>query len=135
MHEVAVQGVEGDGRTPPVACKSILVVEDDEDIRESLAAVLEAEGYTVFVAANGKEALERLAVVAQPCLILLDLMMPIMGGIEFLSLLRKEDVLAAIPVVILSAWSKEAEKASNTQGFVRKPVDLEALLRLVQQYC
>jgi hypothetical protein len=44
-------------------------------------------------------------------------------------------VLAAIPVVIVSAWSKEAEKAESTQGFVRKPVDLEALLRLVQQYC
>ena len=114
---------------------SILVVEDDPDIRETLRDVLEIEGYEVTTAEHGKDALDKLARMARPCLVLLDLMMPVMSGAEFLAVLRKDEVLSTLPVVVVSAWPKEAAKVRDAQGFVKKPVDLDALLRLMGQYC
>lgn len=114
--------------------KSILVVEDDSDIRETLKLTLEVEGYRVESAAHGQEALERLQDMPRPCLILLDLMMPVMSGFQFLAVKEKNITIAPIPVVIVSAFSEEARKV-NTQGFVKKPVDLEILLPLVRHYC
>src|SRR5689334_8429349 len=78
---------------------TILVVEDDQDIREALMSVLEDEGYTVLGAANGLDGLEVLARISRPCMILLDLMMPVMSGAEFLSQMRRDDILAPVPVV------------------------------------
>jgi len=113
----------------------ILVVEDDPDIRDTFREVLEAEGYRVSTAANGQEGLERLEEIRRPCLILLDLMMPVMSGPEFLAAMRQKDGLGPVPVVIVSAWPDEAEKTEGAQGFMAKPVNLERLLALVQQYC
>jgi CheY-like chemotaxis protein len=115
---------------------TILVLEDDREIRESIVDVLEAEGYLVESAANGKEGLARLREIEKPCLILLDLMMPVMSGGEFLALARKDDALATIPVVIVSAWPSEAAQiAGATQGYVKKPIDLETLLATVDRFC
>ena len=116
-------------------CKSILVVEDDADIRAALREVLEAEGHAVITAGDGREALTRLGEIERPCLILLDLMMPVMSGPEFLAVMRERDVLAPIPVVIVSAFSEQAASLTGAQAFVRKPVDLELLLGLVDRYC
>lgn len=120
----------------------VLVVEDDEDVRETLAIALEIEGYAVETAAHGKEALDRLHEMVnrggdeRPCLILLDLMMPVMSGAELLSLLRSDPAFATIPVVVVSAWDREAAKvAPDAQGLVRKPVDLTELLACVEEYC
>ena len=116
-------------------CRSILVVEDDADIRNALCDVLQAEGHSVVTANHGKEALDRLSEIERPCLILLDLMMPVMSGAEFLTVMREKDVLAPIPVVIVSAFSEQASTMKGAQAFVRKPVDLDLLLDLVNRYC
>lgn len=115
-------------------CKSILVVDDDRGIREAMELALQMEGYHVETAANGEEALRRLKTIERPCLILLDLMMPIMSGFEFLSMRQKDVLIAPIPVVIISAFPNEAQKV-QAQGFVKKPVNLDLLLALVKQYC
>jgi CheY-like chemotaxis protein len=115
---------------------TVLVVEDDRDIRESLEDVLTAEGYRVITAENGRQGLERLRDQTDPCIILLDLMMPVMSGGEFLAELRANDVLATIPVVVVSAWPDEAAFVrAQAQGYVKKPVSLDVLLELVARYC
>jgi CheY-like chemotaxis protein len=114
----------------------ILVVEDDQDIRETICDVLESEGYQVVAATNGREALHRLHAMELPCLILLDLMMPVMTGGELLAELRRTDRLAELPVAVVSAWPREAAQVSSqTQAYVRKPVALSKLLEVVERYC
>jgi CheY-like chemotaxis protein len=114
----------------------ILVVEDDPEIREVVSDVLQDEGYAVVTATNGQEGLERLRHMPPPCLILLDLLMPVMNGGEFLSALRTTGAHADLPVVVFSAWSEEARKMrDDTQGFVEKPVSLPALLDMVTKFC
>lgn len=116
--------------------RTILVVEDDADIRDSLADVLESEGYRVGTAANGREGLDRLQHMGRPCLILLDLMMPVMSGGEFLSVLRRSQLHASLPVVVVSAWPKDAHRLGDAaQAFVRKPVALDSLLAIVGRFC
>src|SRR4051812_33573838 len=111
----------------------VLVVDDDEDIRESLREVLEAERYTVRTATDGQDALAVLAEAAwRPCLILLDLMMPVMNGWEFLKVLKADACLAAIPVVVLSASSSTVEAATV---ILRKPIALDTLLDVVRAHC
>ena len=117
----------------PAGCRGILVVDDNEDIRECLRDVLEDAGYHVCTATNGKDALERLREVA-PCLIVLDLMMPIMSGAEFLAVLREHETLAPTPVIVVSACPGEAQ-AIDAQGVVPKPVDVDALLGFVARFC
>jgi CheY-like chemotaxis protein len=120
----------------PPRCRKILVVEDDDDIRTTLEDILADEGYPTETAANGQEALDRLARLDRPpCLILLDLMMPVMSGREFLSVLRADDLLAPIPVVVVSAWPSEARATRGVQGFIRKPVDLSMLFDVIRRYC
>jgi CheY-like chemotaxis protein len=117
-------------------CETILIVEDDRDIREALRLVLEAEGYCVRVADNGRDGLAMLGETRGPCLILLDLMMPVMDGFQFLSVRERDVALATIPVVVVSAFPENARDiASMTQGFVKKPVNLEQLLAVAQRYC
>jgi len=112
----------------------ILVVEDDRDIREALVSVLADEGYSAVAADNGQRGLEEVE-KRLPGLVLLDLMMPVMGGAEFLARLREQHDAAAVPVVILSAWPREVKALTGAQGFVPKPVDLSKLLDTVQRFC
>ena len=115
---------------------TILVVEDDPDITESLCDVLRSEGYAVATASNGKEGLDRLRQIDRPSLILLDLMMPVMSGAEFLAALRQDGELASIPVVIVSAWTNESARVrAQSQGFVKKPISIDALLETTQRLC
>jgi CheY-like chemotaxis protein len=115
--------------------KMILVVDDDLDIREALAAVLESAGYTVQLAENGKAALEALGKGPLPSLILLDLMMPVMDGWQFREHQRESETLRSIPVVIISAGGKVEEKAENLDaaGWLRKPLTIPVLLAEVQR--
>ena len=117
-----------------MACKTILLVEDDADIRSTLKEVLELEGYQVVPAANGSEALSQLQEMVPPCLILLDLMMPIMNGWEFLEAQREDAKLAAIPVVVVSAAGDKA-KSAKAHGFVKKPIEVDTLLRMIRTLC
>ena len=113
--------------------RTVLVIEDDYFIRETLKEVLECEGYRVWTAQNGRVGLEKLRHSPMPSLILLDMLMPVMGGREFLDELLKDDVLAPIPVVIVSA-NADISNAMGATAFIKKPVDLDMLLDIVQQY-
>src|SRR5579872_6621682 len=93
----------------------ILIVDDHEDIRESLGEVLSEEGFRVALAANGREALKYLNDNDPPCLILLDLMMPVMNGYEFRSWQRENTELARIPVAVLSGREDAPQTAAEMQ--------------------
>ena len=113
--------------------KSVLVIDDEEGIRETLQLALEFEGYDVHTAANGKEGFEALEKMRRPCLILLDLMMPTMNGWEFANAIGESEH-RAIPVVIISAFDDQA-KGLPVRTVLKKPIDLSTLLAIVQQCC
>lgn len=116
--------------------RRVLIVEDDTDLRRTLKDLLELEGFSVFTSCNGKEALELLKTYNYlPDLILLDLMMPIMDGSTFLHLMRREeDLISKTPVIVLSAAGIK-EKLVEADGYLKKPLELDALLKIVRQYC
>ena len=116
------------------SCPNVLVVEDDEEIRNLIKLALELEGYKVFTAENGQIGLDVLRQIPRPCLILLDLMMPIMNGWAFVEGLEKDMKLATIPVVVVSAFT-EVEKPIASKGFIKKPVDLDKLFEIVRNWC
>ena len=112
----------------------ILVVEDDDDIRNVMVDVLESEGYHAEAATNGKEALELLHTIDKPCLVLLDMMMPIMNGREFLDKVMVDSYLTPIPVLIVSAVADKTD-TKGAVGFLKKPVDIDMVLDMVSKYC
>ena len=116
-------------------CKKIMIVEDDHDIREALREALEMEGYQVQMACNGQEGIEILAKTEAPCLILLDLMMPILDGWEFRKLQKKDDKISAIPVVVISALADKASDLIDANVFIKKPVELDTLIKTVKMFC
>jgi CheY-like chemotaxis protein len=115
----------------------VLVVDDDRDVRESLGVLLGAEGYRVVEAADGDDALARLRTGEEPCLILLDLMMPRKNGWEFRREQLRDPRLAAVPVVVLSAHDRVREQARElgVRDWLSKPVDVDRLLGMVEAYC
>lgn len=115
-------------------CNNILIVEDEKGIQEILKDALEMEGYKVFTADNGQEGLKLLPSIPTPCLILLDLMMPIMNGWQFAEALSKDMTLATIPIVLVTAYGDRASLIP-AKGIIKKPIDLDALLDIVKQWC
>lgn len=115
----------------------ILIVEDDPAIRDALTQLLEDEGYPVVGVANGQEAIEHLRTAERPHLILLDLMMPVMNGMQFLQAQQHDAAIAGIPVIVLSAVNNIEQKVSSfpVQGFLRKPITFTSLFTIVEQYC
>lgn len=128
--------IPGQARSGPEG-RSILIVEDDLDLREALSEVLRDEGYTVAMAADGREALDHLRRQSRPSLILLDLTMPVMNGWQFRAEQRQDPDLSGIPVVVLSAGDRLAEQVAplGITDYVRKPIQLSHLLRLIERYC
>jgi CheY-like chemotaxis protein len=113
----------------------ILVIEDDEGIREMLRQVLELYGYIVFTASDGEKGIERLRSDSLfPCLILLDLMMPVMDGWEFMEAFHQRKEWSSIPVVVVSAFADKAADL-HAQGLLAKPLVLDNLLAVVERYC
>jgi CheY-like chemotaxis protein len=102
---------------------SVLIVDDDRDIREALAEILRDEGFTVREARDGAEALEKIADAA-PDLVLLDLMMPVMDGWQVMAVLRERR--HKLPVVVMSAVPAE-----GCADYVQKPISLDRLLMLL----
>ncbi len=115
----------------------VLVVDDDADMRELLRVALTSEGYRVATSPNGREALHHLRSHASTCIILLDLMLPMMDGAHFRTAQLLDRSLAWIPVVVMSA-AIDADRRARELGarrLVRKPLDLELLLATVGRYC
>jgi CheY-like chemotaxis protein len=112
----------------------ILLVDDDDDIREELGEVLRSAGYVVHEARNGQEALERLETISGPCLLVVDVMMPVMGGSELLFALKQSNRLSSLRVIALSAGDV-VHQMQLANGFLPKPVLPEQLLAAVGQYC
>jgi len=116
--------------------QTLLVVDDDLDIRDALQDVFELEGYAVLLAADGLEALAQLRQAeSPPHLILLDLMMPRMDGFAFREALRHDSALSEIPVLVASADLdvKGAAEGLDVAGWLRKPLDLSELLSTVKR--
>ncbi|HSC27891.1 MAG TPA: response regulator [Vicinamibacterales bacterium] len=114
---------------------SVFIVEDDLDTREMLERFLELEGFAVETAANGRQALDRLGAGAPACVILLDLMMPVMDGWEFRREQSRHAVLAQIPVIVVSAAGCDRLEQIDADDYLSKPVDLNDLLDCVGRYC
>src|SRR6476619_1966196 len=123
-------------KVPLGAIVSILIVEDEHDIRAVLTEILEDEGYVVASVPNGLEALAFLQ-EHRPQLILLDLGMPVMTGWEFRDRQRRDPALADIPVIVMSATPHLNQTAAALQAAdcLDKPIELNALLGVVEQYC
>lgn len=123
---------ENRGVTASGKQKHILVVEDDDDIRNSLKQLLEYEGYYVTTAPNGKEALDQLHCQQQPSLILLDLMMPVMNGWDFEKNFSSLPEFKEIPIVAVTAFGDKTN-GMRLKGIVKKPIDFDLLFSLIQQ--
>lgn len=110
----------------------ILVVDDDVDCREMLAELLSNEGYIIEIAANGRQALERLN-RSKPALIILDLMMPVMSGWEFRARQKSDSRFESLPVVVVTASGLARDIDAN--AVLRKPIDFGVLMSVVKQNC
>ena len=115
--------------SPPPSRKTLLVVDDDSDVRDVLQEVLEDAGYAVICVEHGEEALAYLHVGPLPDAILLDLFMPVMSGWDFARHIRKYPNLAAIPIVVITC--SEPYWGYPGPHVLRKPLDLEKLLTTV----
>ena len=116
----------------------LLLVDDDDAIRESLREALEEDGFEVVTAANGREALDRLRSSPRPSAILLDLMMPVMNGWEFRDAQLSDPSLRAIPVLVISASGSSAQSLRLQLGDVElipKPVPYGGLLKALGRAC
>jgi CheY-like chemotaxis protein len=112
----------------------ILVVDDDQDIREALIEILTDEGHTATGASNGLEALASLQHAPRPQLILLDLMMPVMNGWDFTAELAKDTGLSQIPIVLLSGGGELQQHADSLKvtAYLVKPIKVDVLLSMVE---
>ena len=116
---------------------AILVVEDDDEIREDLSDALADAGFSVVAAHDGNDALSKMQSMAQPCLVLLDLMMPVMDGWELRREMLRRPELAQVPVFVVSAVPgiQEESKALEANGYLLKPFNVRQLLSVVEKYC
>lgn len=129
-----VSGTPGPAARAPKRCR-VLVVDDDFAIRQALCDLLDEEGREAIPAENGREALTLLRQPAPlPCLILLDLMMPVMDGHQFLRERRRDPTLAEVPTIVVTAGSCVALDDPSVQ-VLRKPVALDVVLREVERAC
>ena len=112
---------------------SILIVEDDEDVREAMFAFLEMKGYSVASAGNGREALDYLQDAPAPDLIITDLAMPVMDGRQFRREQLKDARLAVIPTLVITAMADRTH--IDASEILLKPVDADLLLTAVSRHC
>jgi CheY-like chemotaxis protein len=116
--------------------RHVLIVEDNDVTRDVMSLILESDGYQVSTAANGRTALERLRGGDRPCVILLDLMMPVMDGWQFREEQRRDGALADIPVVVCTAAGESTQQAAlGAAEFLSKPVEADDLLAAVRRHC
>lgn len=112
---------------------TVLVVEDEEELRDMLREALELNGYAVRAVEDGQQALDALAAIEHVCVVLLDLVLPNMNGWEFFAKLRERPEYARIPVVVHSSAPDRAP--AGVDGVLRKPLSLANLLAVVKRHC
>ena len=113
---------------------TLLLVEDEDDLRDSMRDLLEGNGYAVIAARDGREALDALdRADALFCLVLLDLLMPRMNGWDFFDAMRTRPQFASIPVVVHS--SSPSRAPAGVRRVLQKPLQPERLLAAVREYC
>jgi DNA-binding response OmpR family regulator len=128
--------------TPLQPAGNVLIVEDDPDVRDMLAALLVQEGFHAVAAEDGLEALHLLRIVRHraptvPCLVLLDLTMPRLSGNEFRRAQLRDPAVSAVAVAVMSG-ADDVEQRAQALGAVAtlpKPIDCEMLIRVVRRYC
>lgn len=117
--------------------KKILIVDDEQDIVETLKFILEAQGYTCFCAYNGEDGLNR-AKEIMPDLIILDVMMPKINGYKISRLLKYDNKYKNIPIIMVTARSQEQDKLigeeTGVNEYISKPFELEEILAIVKKY-
>lgn len=120
-----------------VTLPAILIVDDDDDTREATASLLSSAGYETVEASDGRQALDKLARVSDPRLVLLDLMMPVMDGVEFIEELERRDQLRGLNVLIVSASDQvqAAHPVAKQLPLLRKPFSSARLLEFVASHC
>jgi CheY-like chemotaxis protein len=112
----------------------VLLVDDDEDLRDSIADLLRQRGYFVETAEDGHAALATIARHSRPCVVLLDLVMPGMDGWKLLGVMQADPLMATIPIVIASAHAA-THAPSGAAGVLHKPFDLDELFAVVERHC
>jgi CheY-like chemotaxis protein len=118
-----------------MAKKTVLLAEDDLEIRDILQDLLEAEGYDVIPASHGRQAIEFLESVRDdslPALVVLDLLMPLVDGVQVLETMKRDAKLSTIPVVVLSAAARE--RPAGAAAFLRKPIPLQKLFDTIRGF-
>ncbi len=113
---------------------TVLVVEDEQELREMMREALELNGYAVVTAEHGRDALDKLAAIENLCLVILDLLMPVMDGWEFVARLRAQSTLASVPVVVHTSTDTQAVPTGVTR-VIQKPLMFDRLLSIVREYC
>jgi two-component system chemotaxis response regulator CheY len=112
---------------------TVLIVEDEADLREMMSDALEMKGYAVVTAEEGMDALRKLDDIGTPCLILLDLLMPGMNGWDFFEKLRERPAFAAVPVIVHSSAPERAPP--GVTRVLRKPLLFDGLIAVVREFC
>jgi len=113
----------------------ILIVEDDDAVRDALCDALQLEGYRVVGAEHGGAAMQHLRTGARPCLILLDLMMPVMDGPAFRQAMLENQSLDDIPIVVITAAGPQVVANLFSARVLHKPLQMDAVVEVVQTYC
>jgi CheY-like chemotaxis protein len=112
---------------------TVLIVEDEEDLREMMREALELSGYTVVTAQEGQDALDKLPRIEHLCLVLLDLLMPGMNGWDFFEKMRQRPELASVPVIVHSSAPSRAPQ--GVTRVLQKPMVFDRLISVVSEYC
>ncbi len=119
--------------TIPDRTHTVLIVEDEEDLRELMRDALQMRGYSVVTAEEGTDALRKIDDIGPPCVILLDLLMPGMNGWDFFEKVRERPELASVPVIVHSSASSRAP--AGVTRVLQKPLAFERLVSVVAEYC
>jgi two-component system cell cycle response regulator DivK len=121
-----------------MAGERVLVVEDNDKNMKLFRDVLQATGYSTLEASTGEDAIE-LALAHAPALVLMDVQLPGIDGVEALARLRREERTASVPVLALTAQAMHGDRerflAAGFDGYLSKPIDVVELLRIVEEYC
>jgi CheY-like chemotaxis protein len=112
---------------------TVLVVEDEQQLRDMMRDALELNGYVVVTAEHGEDALTKLAAIEHPCLVILDLLMPVMDGRTFITKMRERVELSSVPIVVHTSFP--GQTPAGVARVIQKPLIFDRLLSVVREYC